>query len=217
MEFPIINFDHDSENFIHSIGMDETQFEVARYTILYEMLSVMVLSNLDIEIEHGGTKSAVLERSMLHFTDQPKQLFMTILTFESVYDETQKQMEFVNDITNNVKKKIDPDDPESFIQIMRVKANNLDDAFKHIKLVVQTEKLMSAIKFLKDSNCDYNKFIDYTVHEKGRSELLGIKDEDEDIEKPEKKTRKKSSTSSDFSDIDDLIRKAFMNKDKDED
>jgi len=70
MEFPILNFNHDEESFVESIGMTETEYETARYTIVYEIVSVIVLQNeLDIEVAHGATKSAILERTLSHFKD----------------------------------------------------------------------------------------------------------------------------------------------------
>lgn len=213
MEFPTLNFDHDEDSFVESFGMNQTQYETARYTIVYEITSVIVLENeLDIEVNHGSTKSSVLERSLFHFKDDSEMTFMTVLLFDTVYRDIRQQMDFMNKMTDDVKNKRKADDPDSVISVMRVKGNSIEDAMNQIKLVLQAEKMMALLSFLKDSQCDYPKFIDYTVHEKSRSEILGEDDDDED-ETPKKRKKRKVDTS----DIDDLIRKAFMNKDDDED
>jgi hypothetical protein len=211
MEFPMLKFDHEDDSFVDSIGMTETQYELARYTVVYEITSPIVLENeLDIEVDHGGTKSAILQRSLSHFKNDPEMTFMIILVFDTVHRDIKEQMQFLNKIGKEIRKKSKDGDLDDAISVMKIKGNSLEDAMEQIKMVIQAEKIMSVMSFLKDSKCDYDKFIDYTVNDKSRSEVLGIVDEDE---KPKKSKKRKIDTS----DIDDLIRRAFMNKDDDDD
>ncbi len=211
MEFPKLKFDHDDDSFVESIGMTEEQYELARYTIVYEIVSPIVLENeLDIEVEHAGTKSAILERSLARFKADAEMTFMTVLMFDTVHRDIKEQMQFINKMGETIRKKSKGGDLDDAISVMKIKGNSLEDAMEQIKMVIQAEKIMSVMSFLKDSKCDYDKFIDYTVNDKSRSEVLGIVDEDE---KPKKSKKRKIDTS----DIDDLIRRAFMNKDDDDD
>lgn len=209
MEFPKLKYDHDEDSFVDSIGMTQAQYELARYSIVYEIISPIVLENeLDVEVEHGGTKSGILERSLSRFKDDAEMTFMTVLLFDTVHREMKEQMQFLNKMGEKIRKS--SKDGDDAISIMRVKGDSLEDAMNQIKLVIQAEKIMSIMSILKDTKCDYDKFIDYTVNDKSRSEIMGLDDEDE---KPKKSKKRKIDTS----DIDDLIRKAFMNKDDDED
>ena len=203
MELPKLVFDHDKDSFIESLGLDQEDCNLARQTVLFEMLSVMVLQGqLDVEIPHAMTKSAVLERSLIRLKDNVNAHFLALVLFELVYRDTKDEIELVDKLVSGSK------DGEDGIEVMKIKAHSLEDALKHIKKVMSSEKLVQMMSFLKDSKCDYQKFIDFTVHEKSRSELLGKSS------KTEKKEKKKKI---DFGDIDDIIRQAFLNKDDDED
>jgi hypothetical protein len=209
MEFPKLNFNHEEENFMTSMGLEEKHYDLAKYTILFEMMSVVILQEeLDINIPNGTTKSSVLEKCINRFEEDPRMLFMSVLMFESIYTEVKDQLTFLHDLTKKADKT--SKDGDKSIEIFKLKADSLEDAVLHIRKLMGSQGIAEAMSFLKDCKCDYDKFIDYTVNDKSRSEVLG---EEEDSTKRKSRKKKKEN----FDDIDEMIRKAFMNKDEDED
>ena len=194
MNFPEIKFDHDADNMTTAIGMTETQFNLCRYTIIFELINIgMSTNNINSLDQLMISKSGVLEKTLEHFKDDNSLSILSLLLFETIYSDTRKKLENIEDI-----KVKDGDLGKSLIKL---KAESIDEAMKQIKLMFESEYMLSILSILKDTNYNYDKFIDYTVYEKSRSEVLGIDKEDEE-----------SIDEEHIKDVDDLIRQAFMNK-----
>jgi predicted ribosome quality control (RQC) complex YloA/Tae2 family protein len=217
------NFNHDSEDFYEAMGLDERNVDIANYTVVYYMLTPLVTSALyDTEMEESS-KSKIFENCLkrLSKNNTEQQLISLLLKFEHTYRKTMDRLKIYRDVLKD-----NMDEFKDGMKLGRVQAEDLGEAIKKITQMLDARPIAQMVEVLKETSCDYQKFMDFTVDEvdmrvvKGemtQEEVDKLEDEDDSESTEEEikqmiKNRKKKS----YDDIDDIIRKALGGSDDEE-
>ena len=196
--FPF-KFEHDSDDFFEAIGLPgEKTYELIDKTIMYELLAPAMIDQLFNTNEAQGkmTQSSVFERSLARLNESPELYTIFLIAFRDCYKRIKKRITKTSDFRHKMEAS-----NGNISELFKIKANSIEDAVEKMKMVLQLENTIKAIEFLKDSKCDYDKFIDYTVNGKSWHDLIpddGTKSDEKDDEK--------------YKDIDDLLQN-IMSKD----
>lgn len=228
--FHNLKFNHDTEDFYEAIGIDQRTYDLAHYTTVYSMLAPLVTSAL-LEMEDGpSAKSELLESAInrIKTYNDDKLSVALLLVFERSYHKTMDRLKTYRDI---LKDKMENELKEG----MRIQAEDLGEAIRNITRMIEARPLAQMIEVLKETSCNYDKFLQFTIDEVDMRVVLGHmtqeevdaeNDEDDDSEDAirdriakvlSRKSKDKKDKPKDYDDIDDIIRRAFENGSEDED
>lgn len=207
------DFDHSQDDFIDALGLKQRDYELARMTIKYNLLAPLVIAlrdsedTDDINIPEGATsKSNILEQSLKRLGDNTSACMCAMLMFSETFTATKKQLkDYVSLLAS--------DNPEDFFKGIKekiaIQTESLSDALSNLGKILSLKPMAAAMSFLKDSDLDYNKFISFTVDGVSYQDALDGKTEPRDEDDDDDKDNGK-----DYSDIDDIIRRAFNKADE---
>lgn len=228
-------FDHSADDFFTAVGIAEHHYDIAHYTTIYHMLSPMVTSALlDVESE-PLTKSKILENTLLHIrknniADQETAL---LLAFERTYIKTMERLKVYRDV---LKDKFDsPEFVSGSIAMGAVRGEDLGDAIRNITKMIEARPIAQMVEVLKETSCNYDKFIQFTVDEVDMRVVTGQMTQEEvdrendddsssedDVHNKIKQLiknagqkKKPADEPKNYDDIDDIIRRAFESDDED--
>lgn len=212
-------FDHHNDNFPEALGFSDRDYEVAGSTIMYEMLAPIVLA-MDEDTDNDDptlTRSAIFERVITRLAPYPDRQLLATLTYLTTHQDIKKKMKEYRKLLDGAE-----DGKFDFMKDgkpgrLRIEgAEELSDILKHIDMMIKVRPFAKAIELLKDSNCNYDHFIAFTVDHYPFSDCisgnytLGVQHQDEDEEKKEEKSKRS------YDDIDDIIKRALSQRDEDD-
>lgn len=229
-----LTFNHDADDFFTAIGIDEHHYDIAHFTTIYHILSPMITSALlDVKAE-VMTKSKVLEYTINHIrqnniSDQETAL---LLCFERTYRKTMERLKVYRDV---IKDNFDTDAFNSGgLSMGVIRGEDLGDAIRNITKLLEARPIAQMVEVLKETSCNYEKFIRFTVDEVDMRVVLGqmtqaevdqeteseddeqtLQDKIKQVVKDAARKKKSSDDSKKYDDIDDIIRRAFENNDED--
>lgn len=208
MKYPF-DFQHDEDDFFHAIGLtNDDMYNTVCSTIMYELIAPAAIEHfLGVDAKRDDmTMSAVFQRGFNRLDGSPEMYHAYLIAFRDTYRKTKKRLSKAS----NFARKHDAEGRNVF----KLQAKSIEEVMNHVKSIIEIEKTMKAIEFLKASNFDYDKFIDFTVHGKSWDELLpnvpfpgsSMMSQDEEDEDPEK-----------YKDVDSLLRDIMSKEDEDND
>ena len=197
-----LTFDHDKEDFIESIGFQPRSFQVAKMTVKYEFIFPMVMASIldDKENFKSRTKSQILESSLKRVKGNPEVEALILLIFQNTYSSIKKDMLEFNDKLSTF---ID-EDGEIDVKRGRIEAESIEDALSQLTLLMKIKPLMALLEIMKETNCNYDAVIAFTVDDVSMEDAINGKlTPDENSEKSPKN----------YDDIDDIINRALGGSD----
>lgn len=181
-----LNYKHDKNNFIEAIGCSEDMYSVAMATIVYETIAPHLQASMlyndvsEIPDSFHRNKSQVLEHALKRVESDISTSLVLLLVFERTHDKALDQFKELGDFLEH--------------KPSRIKADSLEDAIKQVVSKMKLMQMVDMISFLKENNCDYDKFIAF------------CSDQESD--------KTSSSRNRDYSDIDEMIKKAMNDTDE---
>jgi hypothetical protein len=196
------NFKHDEEDIVDALGLQQRDYRVAKMTIKYEFLAPLVLAADDetimkVTTESVLTRSQILEKTLKRLEGNISQQMLAIFLYNDTYNSTKSS------IKTFVEKFKDFSEMNSDEMGHQVNAENISDALKQIEILMAIKPLMASVEFLNKSKCNYSKFIAFTVDDVSFKDALAGKTT------PTKGETEESSDDNKYSEIDEIIKKAF--------
>jgi len=230
------DFNHDADDFFDAIGIDPRYYEIANYTIVYYIMAPIVSAALMDMDPESKTKSKILEQSLIRIRENKitAQETALLLCFERTYRKTMDRLKLYNDV---LKENFNTDAFTSGnVSMGSVAGENISDVIHNLAKLMEVRPINQMIQVLKETSCSYEKFIRFTVDEedlrvvtdqmtqeeveredeqKARTSDKDIPDRITEIFNTIRGKKKPSDDPKKYSDIDEMIRKAFE-KDDDE-
>lgn len=180
-----LDYNHDEDNFIEAIGCTEQMYDIASATIVYETISPNLIASTLFDNAEEVPAEYIRTKSQV-LENSLKHL----ASDPKMCTVLLLTFERIHDKAMTHFKEVG-----EFMssKSRRIKADSLEDAISQVVSKLKLVKMVEMIANLKKCNFDYDKFIQYC-----------LSDDEEEEEGPKR----------DYSDIDDLIKKAMDDMDK---